>query len=280
MSRKTFAQATVLVLFLLASLAVPGNARAGGVCGGTYVVEAGQTLDSIAAMCGITVSAILAANPGIGTTVVPGQVLNLPGGSPITPIPVTVTPGGSVINSYNTYNNYYGYAPGGYAGIYIVRSGDTFAGIAYLYGVSVQALWAANPQIWNINYIYAGQVINVPPSNGQIVYPPWPMSGPTPTAEPSTLSYGTVPYGTPHGKIQLVNKSHADVYVSLQCTTKSGYNVINEYSVDTLLNVNTPAGWYVYVAWVGGRKFEGQFNLPGVGANRTITFYKDKVVVE
>jgi hypothetical protein len=40
-----------------------------------------------------------------------------------------------------------------------------------------------------------------------------------------------------------------------------------------------PAGWYVYVAWVGNQKFVGQFKVSGE-KNYTISFYSNKVVVE
>jgi LysM repeat protein len=54
---------------------------------------------------------------------------------------------------------------------YIVQQGDTYAKIAQRYGITVSELWAANPGIWDINRIYAGQVINVPPPSGSITPP-------------------------------------------------------------------------------------------------------------
>ena len=45
------------------------------------------------------------------------------------------------------------------------------------------------------------------------------------------------------------------------------------------MKVNVPAGWYVYVAWVGGEELSGQFQLHG-GENRTMVFYPNKVVVK
>jgi hypothetical protein len=69
------------------------------------------------------------------------------------------------------------------------------------------------------------------------------------------------------------------VYISLQGTTSDGVNVINEYTVDGTMNVKVPAGGYYYVAWVGGENYTGSFNL-GKGSDHTITFYKDRVVVE
>jgi len=45
------------------------------------------------------------------------------------------------------------------------------------------------------------------------------------------------------------------------------------------MEVKVPAGWYIYVAWVGGRKFDGQFKLGG-GSDHSITFYRDRIIVK
>jgi LysM repeat protein len=248
MSRKPFARVSVLILILVALLATPGNARAGGVCGGRYVVEWGDTLDKISAMCGTTISAIYAANPGISGYLYAGQILVIPG------------------------RDYCNCPPVSRKGTYIVQYGDTFSGIALLYGVSIKDLWAANPQIRNMNQLYAGQGINIPRSS-------WFSIVPTPTETPDSLSHGTVPAGTPYGKIKLSNKAKTEVYVSLQGTTRDGSHVVNEYPVGGTMQVKVPAGWYIYVAWVGGRKFDGQFKLGG-GSDHSITFYRDRIVVE
>ena len=298
MSHKFFTQVLVLVLILLAFFGTPLNAQAGGVCGGPYVVAAGDTLETIAAMCGTTVSAIYAANPGIGASLSAGQTLIGPGSNYIvsgTPIPTTPTPAASVSsNIYNNTYNYYNYpAPvnNNYPqpvsnisnnGSYVVQVGDTFSGIASRFGVSLYALWAANPNIWDINFLYAGQVIYVPASTGQTGYTPnYPMWGPafvpTPTEVPVPLSYGTVPTGTAYGAVMLSNKSSGDAYVSLQGTTRDGTHIINEYPVSRSMKVKEPAGWYVYVAWVGGQKYEGQFSL-SQGGEYTLTFYNNKTV--
>ena len=64
MSFKTFSQIFVLIAVLIASFASTGSAQAWSGCGGSYVVQWGDTLSGIAAYCGTTVSAIYAVNPG------------------------------------------------------------------------------------------------------------------------------------------------------------------------------------------------------------------------
>lgn len=88
--------------------------------------------------------------------------------------------------------------------------------------------------------------------------------------------YGTLPPAIPYGEVALINKAKADVYVSLQCTTVDGYKTIIEYPVSGRRRVSAPAGNYIYVAWVGGREFQGSFHL-GKGEELSITFNKDKV---
>src|SRR3989304_2335276 len=89
MSRKVFAQGLVLVLLLLAFFGTPVGARAGGVCGGIYVVESGDTPATIGALCAPNVSAIYAANPGISGNLSEGPVLTVPASN----------------SNYNNYNS-------------------------------------------------------------------------------------------------------------------------------------------------------------------------------
>ena len=91
--------------------------------------------------------------------------------------------------------------------------------------------------------------------------------------------YGTLPPAIPYGKVVLVNKAKAEVYASLQCTTIDGYQTVIEYPVFGRLKVSAPAGRYIYVAWVGGRQFEGTFSL-SKGDDLSMTFYKDKVTIK
>jgi LysM repeat protein len=275
MSRKALAQVSVLALLLLAFFGTPLSAQAGGVCGGTYIVDAGDTLNSIATRCGTSISAITTANPGVADPLRSGQTLNLSGGIPntgnVTSTIVSSSSVTSTVVSSSTTNTNTTSAVTYSNGRYIVQYGDTFSAIASRYGLSINQLWAANPQIWNINLIYSGQTIYLPNSSGQTGY--------TSTADLPSLSYGTVPGGTAYGAVRLVNKSGGDVYVSLQGTTRDGVSVIYEYPVNGTMKAKVPVGWYSYVAWVGGVEYVGQFNLSQDG-DRSIIFRNSGPTVE
>lgn len=107
-----------------------------------------------------------------------------------------------------------------------------------------------------------------------------PAAGNQVTTMPGTPQPGGV-IGTqapflPYGTIQLFNKSDADAYISLRCVTKEGYVTLLEYPVKKNFSVEAPAGNYTYVAWVGGRQFDGSFKMDK-GGFVTITFYKNRI---
>ena len=156
MTLKRIFQLFIVVTILCTSFASPGNAWAWSGCPSQIVVQWGDTMSSIASICGTTVEAILAANPGIDWWVYAGQILNIPTGYLYTPIVY-----------YPTYGS-----------TYIVQWGDTLGKIAASLGLSVTDILAVNPQIWNPSLIYAGQVINLPAYASAppppIYYPPPP----------------------------------------------------------------------------------------------------------
>ena len=101
----------------------------------------------------------------------------------------------------------------------------------------------------------------------------------TPTETLYARFYGTLPPAIPFGKVKLINKAKAEVYISMNCTTVDGYTTIIEYPVSGTMRVSAPLGKYTYVAWVGGRQFQGWFGL-SKGDEIEITFNKDKVTIK
>jgi hypothetical protein len=102
----------------------------------------------------------------------------------------------------------------------------------------------------------------------------------TPTGTSHYQYYGTMPPNLPSGYISLFNMSKRDAYISLQCSTLDGYETVIEYPVGgSTINTSAPAGQYVYVAWIGGKKFSGSFKL-GKLEELKILMYKDHVEVK
>jgi LysM repeat protein len=124
---------SLVVLAAALALTVPAQAWSG--CGQTYVVQWGDTLASVAYKCGTSMAAIRQANPGLGYWLYAGTTISMPGYGPVN------------APAHRTY---------------VVQWGDTLRGIAGRMNVSVSDILAVNPQIWNANWIFWGQVINLP----------------------------------------------------------------------------------------------------------------------
>lgn len=129
MRRKTILMVCVLAL----SLAVVGAAAAAPAW---HRVRPGETLFSIGRLYNVSPWAIASANnlPNPDRILI-GQQLYIPAGPP-----------------------YYPPRQGRY---YNVQIGDTLHAIGRRFGVSPWAIAAAN-RIYNLNYIYAGQVLYIP----------------------------------------------------------------------------------------------------------------------
>jgi LysM repeat protein len=105
-----------------------------------HVVQAGETLYSIASRYGVTVEAIMAANDLANPNYIyVGQRLVIPGG----------LDGPARDDGW------------GQGGRHVVMAGETLTSIALRYGTTVGALATANG-LNNADYVYVGQVLNVP----------------------------------------------------------------------------------------------------------------------
>lgn len=110
-------------------------------CPNPYTVQSGDWIYQIARKCGLSARDIIAANPGINPHyIVPGQVINLPGGG----VPATAVPPTTACTGTRT-----------------VVTGDTLFRIAYNCGLTVEQLAAANSITFPYT-IFPGQVIRFP----------------------------------------------------------------------------------------------------------------------
>ncbi len=131
--------------------------------GQLYTVRTGDTLFFIARRYNISLQSLIDANPQITdpNTIFPGQVICVPTGGP-----GVVCPNGQ---------------------IYRVVRGDTMFEIANRYGISLETLIRANPQIANPNLIFPGQEICIPRPQTVVPLPEEPIPLPMPVPEPMPL---------------------------------------------------------------------------------------------
>jgi LysM repeat protein len=129
-------------------LRIPGGASgSSAAAGGVHVVQAGETLYSIARRYGSSVSAFVQAN-GLRNAnfIYVGQRLRIPGSSG----------GGSSRGG--------GSVPSG-GTVHVVQRGQTLASIALRYGTTTAAIATANG-LRNPNLIYVGQRLRIPAGGG------------------------------------------------------------------------------------------------------------------
>ncbi len=140
------AQQQLISISLSQQCRVPSSCPAGFE--GRYTVRSGDSMFSIAQRCGVSLQALINANPHIANPnlIFPCDVLCVPPRCADTPacrVPAS--------------------CPAGFEGRYTVRSGDSMFSIAQRCGVSLQALINANPHIANPNLIFPCDVLCVPP---------------------------------------------------------------------------------------------------------------------
>lgn len=121
--------------------------------GGTYIVQAGDTLYSIAVKFNTTVQALQQANNlADPNALVAGQKLKIPATTTVEeqPAPTAVARGPTANQALKPTS-------------YTVKPGDTLATIAAQFGVTVQELAQAN-NIQDVNLLAVGQVLVIPQS--------------------------------------------------------------------------------------------------------------------
>lgn len=141
-------------------------------CTNPYIALPGDTLVSIGKLCGVTYDNMLAANPQITNPLViaPNQVINIPNGvtrnsSTAQSAILNGGTGGGLTGSSSTAETVTFSSDEELetdSSTYVVKPGDTLYDIAIWYGISLNRLIQANPQIANPNLIYPGQLINLP----------------------------------------------------------------------------------------------------------------------
>jgi LysM repeat protein len=92
---------------------------------------------------------------------------------------------------------------------YVVKAGDTLSAIAAKFGITLQSLLAANPQISNMNRIMPGQVLTLPSSTGGVDLTTTPQAGgggPTFTPGP-TVSGAATPTVIPNAGSEISTTS-------------------------------------------------------------------------
>ncbi|WKK23019.1 LysM peptidoglycan-binding domain-containing protein [Streptomyces olivoreticuli] len=129
------------------------NDRGGG-SSGKYKIKAGQTLSSIAAVLGVTLASLLAANPQISSPddIYEDQEISIPAKPDEKPKPPDKDDDKPKPPTPDT---------GSATGTYTVRSGDSLSAIARAHGMSLARLLALNPDITDPDVIAAGQVLKV-----------------------------------------------------------------------------------------------------------------------
>lgn len=140
-----------------------------------YPVKGGETLTSIAKRFGLTVEKILMANPDLKdqNLIYTGQVIVLPTGRSE----------GGVLKDQRIFvwqREKDGARVERDEHMYLVKNGDSFIGIARSYGISLEKLLAANPQVDDVGKLYRGELLHIPDGRAENV-PPFYSTPPIPS---------------------------------------------------------------------------------------------------
>jgi LysM repeat protein len=163
--------AALLAAVALAMVAAPTPAAAQSACGAFHTLQSGETLQDVAARCGVTVPALLAANPGVADDrdLDEGHRLRVPDPSARQPTPLEAC-----------------------GATYTVRTGDTVQEIAMKCGLTVPLLVAANGPLPHPLGLHEGLRVRIPDVPGTVVADPTryiavvPADADVPVADPDS----------------------------------------------------------------------------------------------
>jgi len=201
------------------SLNTQASVSGGGGAGSSpdeHLVKTGETLSSIAAERGVSVDALIRANPQIvnPNLIRPGQT-------------ITVPPGGAETRSYR------------------VADGDSLSKIGEKFGVSWQALAQAN-HLANPNLIHVGQELRVP---GRGATTPSPSTAATPVqTQAASQATGALPStaGLSAGQKYELYAGYVNTHgdAKAKAHLAAGRQVILGLRADTAVNANGGKGAY------------------------------------
>lgn len=149
---------TITMILLAAVMVLAAVAPAWAAGSADYTVQPGDTLTKIAARYGLTVGQILDANPAItdSSRLAVGQVISLPPGRSEGYLPgrpkrlfrwEVEQNGGRIVKSDQ---------------LYLVRAGDNYLRVCARFGISVEAFFAANPQLFPGSSLRKGELVYIP----------------------------------------------------------------------------------------------------------------------
>lgn len=245
-------QALARLALLAAILAVSGHNTPSNVSNNptqtnsaTYVVQAGDTLFSIATKFNTTVAAIQQANNIANpNTLAVGQRLLIPGVVAQTAVTPSPTARGPTPNATNTPLQTATATDNASTETYIVKSGDTLASIAAQFGVTLAELQRIN-NISNPNLLNVGQRLIIPKaSNAAAALPEGITLDPQVVRQGQTITLGVNAQNVSEvfGKFdqqQLKFNRIGDQWVALIGISRCA-NYVGEYAVN--LTVRDPLG--------------------------------------
>jgi LysM repeat protein len=128
--------------------------------------------------------------------------------------------------------------------IYIVQPGDWLIKIANRCGVTLAALYAANPGVQYQRYIYPGQALNIP-GYGYVVPQPPGVIPPPVYQTPSNFYYPSL-LATPHvGSNYYSSTSSVGIQLAYQIAVFNNGNV----ALQITASLNPPSDWHVDAAY-------------------------------